>query len=135
MGDGVGATAVGRGAAVEIDHDLLLVRHLWVGGPSIEEQAILGLRPVAVAALRTGRTETAGLLLGLADRNRRPEAVGPAIADSRKGAPRMGAHHLFPAPVETVRSEAHTSELQSLMRISSSVFGLNTPYHTIRRSS
>src|SRR3546814_10346526 len=75
---------------------------IWVGRPDMEEQAILGLRPVAVAALRTGRTETAGLLLCLADRNRRPEAVGPAIADSRKGAQRMGDQHIFPAPVETV---------------------------------
>src|SRR3546814_13653231 len=32
----------------------------------------------------------------------RSEAVGPAIADSRKGAQRMGDQHIFPAPVETV---------------------------------
>src|SRR3546814_9648744 len=35
------------------------------------------------------------------------------------------AHFVFASPVPAPRSEEHTSELQSLMRISYAVFGLN----------
>src|SRR3546814_10357547 len=51
------------------------------------------------------------------------EAVG--VATRALAAPRLSSRGLAPGPIaQTVRSEEHTSELQSLMRISYAVFCL-----------
>src|SRR3546814_3530791 len=78
-----------------------------------------------------------GLLLGaVADPSRRDVYVGgPGVAATRNG---RELPHLDDVPVEqacatTYRSEEHTSELQSLMRISYAVFCLkkkNTTHST-----
>src|SRR3546814_5147654 len=50
--------------------------------------------------------------------------VGMAVPDLRKAAPRETFHSLHIGAVIHLRSEEHTSELQSLMRISYAVFCL-----------
>src|SRR3546814_7574319 len=57
--DRIGDAAGRIGAAVEIDHHGALGRLLDVGRPDVEEQAVLGLRLVAVAPLRAGGAEAA----------------------------------------------------------------------------
>src|SRR3546814_8664199 len=54
--------------------------------------------------------------------------VGMAVPDLRKAAPRETFHSLH---IGAVRSEEHTSELQSLMRISYAVFCLNTKTYVV----
>src|SRR3546814_7623518 len=50
-------------------------------------------------------------------------------------APRAGIYHVHPRPRPLHRSEEHTSELQSLMRISYAVFCLKKKNMTQRNSS
>src|SRR3546814_2892515 len=54
------------------------------------------------------------------------ETIAHALAHGNKGVRllRLVLHHLLRSPFYSVRSEEHTSELQSLMRISYAVFCL-----------
>src|SRR3546814_2651278 len=65
-------------------------------------------------------------LLAAADAEQRQVALQGAAGDGRfeGGAAVLGAHRLVPAIGAEQRSEEHTSELQSLMRISYAVFCL-----------
>src|SRR3546814_14578565 len=62
---------------------------------------------------------------------------GAAVAGRRslRGRPRARRHRLPGAPPRGPRSEEHTSELQSLMRISYAVFCLKKKTHTAYISS
>src|SRR3546814_2615345 len=62
------------------------------------------------------------------DRYRPRAGRSPAAAPARRSRPRSGCTS-FPAPGLSRRSEEHTSELQSLMRISYAVFCLKKKKH------
>src|SRR3546814_4859531 len=57
-------------------------------------------------------------------------ADGTIMETTASAAPRVGAHAFMYRPLRAERSEEHTSELQSLMRISYSVFCLKKKKNT-----
>ena len=82
----IGDAAVRIRATVDIDHHRLLRAQVGLGGPDVEEQAILGLRTVS-ARLRTDRPEIAcrSRLSGHRHGYRRPKPLGTTVAYPLEG--------------------------------------------------
>src|SRR4051812_27290719 len=83
----IGDAAVRIGAAMDIDHHRLADGGVRIGRPDIEEQAVLGLRLIALVRLWADRSELAGLndLARLSRSDRRHETRCSAVADALEG--------------------------------------------------
>src|SRR3546814_9370678 len=78
--------------------------------------------------------QNVGALLGQQPAPRRPGLLGRGDGPARLGGAHLGngAQHLARGRIGHLRSEEHTSELQSLMRISYAVFCLKKKKKKIR---
>src|SRR3546814_2362215 len=84
--------------------------------------------PVAIERPRRVRNPERHRSLVAPQRPQRPRHLGPRTVERDIAARRLAAH---PQPrLVALRSEEHTSELQSLMRISYAVFCLKKKLHT-----
>src|SRR3546814_2764913 len=95
--------------------------HFSPGCPNFRQFRRLGMEPAGYLVRLCAGAATA---IGRGRRNRRI-FLGLRAPDPRPAAAVNGQRTLHPTPHATSRSEAHTSELKYLMRISYAVFCLN----------
>src|SRR3546814_6757848 len=107
------ATVLDEKCAATPTHPAILYRDRTICYAELQDESLAAAR--SLFALGIGRGDRVGILLG-----NQPEWVVMALAASYLGATLV--------PLNT-RSDEHTSELQSLMRISYAVFCLNKKKH------
>src|SRR3546814_10405262 len=125
----------GTGAARQLDLPVIAVDYRlapenpWPAGPDDCEAAA---RWIAGSPEQLGRVVTGLALCGDSAGGTLSIVTAMALRDRAADVPLLAQFPLYPGVDLKTRSEEHTSELQSLMRISSAVFCLKkTTYHTL----
>src|SRR3546814_6809146 len=98
------------------------VEFVWLSAPE-SFTADKHVKQVAVAGMRLGAPDASGRRSPEADPGRKFDVPADMVIKALGFDPEA-LPHLFGSPDLSVRSEEHTSELQSLMRISYAVFCL-----------